>query len=166
MQPSQIKDWNQKFWTELHNQQQHCKTEMHMLRQNIPLTTNIKFMQKLVCLVFLYTCESGTLIADLLRCTEALEMKCYHKILNISYRDHITNEEVRKRISAAFRSHDSQLNIVKKKKMMCYGQVIRSSCLRKNFLQGTDLEGGWRGRHKKRWEDDILEWTGLSFAEL
>ena len=46
-----------------------------------------------------------------------------------------------------------------------YGHVSRSSGLTKTILQGT-VKGGLRqGRQKKRWEDNIREWTGLEFAE-
>ena len=39
-------------------------------------------------------CESWTLTAELQRRILAMEMRCYHKILRISYKDHVTNEEV------------------------------------------------------------------------
>ena len=43
--------------------------------------------------------------------------------------------------------------------------VSRSSGLASTILQGT-VEGGKRqGRQKKRWEDNITEWTGLEFAK-
>ena len=36
----------------------------------------------------------------------------------------------------------------------------------KNILQGT-VEGGRKhDRQKKRWEDNIREWTGLEFAKF
>ena len=43
---------------------------------------------------FLYACESWTLRAELERWIQALEMRCYRRLLNISYKDHVTNEEV------------------------------------------------------------------------
>ena len=40
-----------------------------------------------------------------------------------------------------------------------------TSGLAKTILQGA-VEGGRRqGRQKKRWEDNIREWTGLEFAK-
>ena len=42
------------------------------------------------------------LTAELQRRIQAFEMRCYRKILHISYKDHVTNEEVR----AARRPHD------------------------------------------------------------
>ena len=48
--------------------------------------------------------------------------------------------------------------------MRCHGHITRSTGLAK-ILQGT-VEGGRRkGRQKKRWEDNISEWTGLGLGE-
>ena len=38
--------------------------------------------------IFLYACESWTLTAELQRRIQAMEMRCYRKILHISYKDH------------------------------------------------------------------------------
>ena len=35
----------------------------------------------------------------------------------------------------------------------------------KAILQGTVKGGRRQGRQKKRWEDDIREWTGLEFGK-
>ena len=37
---------------------------------------------------------------------QAIEMRCYRKMLHISYRDHVTNEEVCAKIQQAIRSHE------------------------------------------------------------
>ena len=37
--------------------------------------------------------------------------------------------------------------------------------LAKTILQGTVKGGRRQGRQKKRWEDNIREWTGLEFAK-
>ena len=58
-------------------------------------------MRSLVISIFLYACESWTLTADLEKRTQAFEMRCYRRLLNISYKDHVTNEEVRRKIQAA-----------------------------------------------------------------
>ena len=58
-------------------------------------------MRSLVISIFLYACESWTLTAELEKRTQAFEMRCYRRLLNISYKDHVTNEEVRRKIQAA-----------------------------------------------------------------
>ena len=45
-----------------------------------------------------------------------------------------------------------------------YGQVSRSSGLAKTILQGTVKGGRRQGRQRKRWEDNIREWTGLAWS--
>ena len=84
--------------------------------------------------------------------------------MNILYNDHVTNEEVRRKIEAAIGEYDELLTLVKKRKLRWCGHVSRSSGLAKTILQGTEKGKGKRGRHKKRWEDNIKEWTGMDFA--
>ena len=122
-------------------------------------------MRSLVTSIFLYACESWTLTAELQRRIHATEMRCYHTILRISYKDHVTNEEVRAKIQQAIGPHEDLLAIVKRCKLQWYGHVSRSSGLAKIILQGTVKGGRRQGRQKKRWEDNIREWTGLEFGK-
>ena len=122
-------------------------------------------MRSLVTSIFLYACESWTLTAELHRKIQAMEMRCYRKILRISYKDHATNEEARAKIQQAIQPYDDLLNIVKRRKLQWYGHVSRSSGLAKTILQGTVKGGRRQSRQRKRWEDNIWEWTGLEFAK-
>ena len=94
-----------------------------------------------------------------------MEMRCYRKILHISYKDHVTNEEVRAKIQQAIGPHEDLLTIVKRRKLQWYGHVSRSSGLANAILQGTVKGGRRQGRQRKRWEDNIREWTGLEFGK-
>ena len=85
-------------------------------------------------------------------------------MLRISYKDHVTKEEVRAKIQQAIRPHED-LTIVKRRKLQWYGNVSRSSGLAKTILQGKVKGGRRQGRLRKRWEDNIREWTGLEFAK-
>ena len=121
-------------------------------------------MRSLVTSIFLYACESWTLTTELQR-IQAMEMRYYRKILHISYKDHVTNEEVRAKIQQAIGPHEDLLTIVKRCKLQWYGHVSRSSGLAKTILQGTVKGGRRQGRQRKRWEDNIREWTGLEFGK-
>ena len=92
-----------------------------------------------------------------------MEMRCFRKLLCISYRDHITNEEVKARTENAIRAYEDLLTSMKRRKLKWYGHVTRSSGLAKTVLQGTVQGGRRRGRQRKRWEDNIKEWTGLEW---
>ena len=121
-------------------------------------------MRSLVTSIFLYACESWTLTADLLRRIEAMEMRCHRKVLRIPYKGHVTNEEVRAKIQQAIGPRDF-LTIVKRRKLQWCGHVSLSSGLAKTILQGTVKGGRRQGRQRRRWEDNIREWTGLEFAK-
>ena len=63
-------------------------------------------------------------------------MRCYCKILGISYKDYVTNEEVCAKIQRAIGPNED-LTIVRRRKLKWYGHVSRSSGLAKTILQGT-----------------------------
>ena len=86
------------------------------------------------------------------RSIQALEMRCFRRLLNISYKDNVTNEEVRNRLQNATGVHDD-LTMVKKRKLRWYGHISRSSGMAKTILQET-VKGA---RHGKTWEDNIKE---------
>ena len=92
-------------------------------------------------------------------------MRCYRRLLNLSYKDQVTNEEVRNRIQNAIGVHDDLLTMVKKRKLRWYGHISRSSGMAKTILQGTVKGARRRGRQKKRWEDNIKEWTGMGSGD-
>ena len=74
-------------------------------------------MRSLVTFVFLYACESWTLTAELQRRIQAMGMRCYRKILCISYKDLVTYEEVRAKVQQAIGPHEDLLTIVKRRKL-------------------------------------------------
>ena len=116
---------------------------------NISLGSKVKLMRSLVISIFLYACESWTLTAELEKRMQAFEMRCYRRLLNISYKDHVTNEEVRRKMQAAIGEYDELLTLVKKRKLRWFGHVSRSSGLAKTILQGTVKGKRKRGRQKK-----------------
>ena len=61
--------------------------------------------------------------------------RCYRKILHISYKDHVTNEEVRAKTQQAIGPHEELLTTVKKRKLQWYGHVSRSSGLAKTICR-------------------------------
>ena len=54
-------------------------------------------MPFLVMSIFVYASETWTITSDIKRMVHSMKMRCFLKLLGISYRDHITNEEVNTR---------------------------------------------------------------------
>ena len=60
------------------------------------------------------------------------------RLLNISYKDHATNEEVRSRIQNAIGVHDDLLTMAKKRNLRWYVHIPGSSGIAKIILQSLD----------------------------
>ena len=125
----------------------------------------LRLMRSLVISIFLYACETWTLTAELEKKIQTTEMRCFRRLLGIPYRDHVTNEKVENRIRQAIGPYEDLITTVKKRKLRWYGHKTRSTGLAKMILQGTVQGGRRRGRQKKRWEDNVTEWTGLKLGE-
>ena len=126
-------------------------------RLALPELTKTRLMRSLVTSIFLYACESWTVTAELKRRIQAMEMRCYCKILRTSNKDHVTKGEVRAEIQQAIGPHEDLLTIVKRRKLQWYGHVSRLSGLAKTILQGTVKGGRKQGRQRKRLADNIRE---------
>ena len=94
-------------------------------------------MRSLVTSISLYACGSWTLTAELQRRIQAMEMRCYRRILRISNKDYVSNEEVRAKIQQAIGSPEDFLIIVMRCRLLWYGHVCRSSNFAKTLLQCT-----------------------------
>ena len=109
-------------------------------------------------------CETWTPTAELEWRIQTFEMRCY-RIFGISFRDRITNEDVRNWVRTAIGPHDDLLSIVKTRKLRWYGHVTLATGLANTIMQGTVPGGRRRGRPKKCWHDNIKEWTELPLAK-
>ena len=98
-------------------------------------------MHCLIKSIFLYACKLWPLTAELQRRIQAIEMRCYCRILRIKYKDHFTSEEVFAKIQQAIGPHKDILTVIKRCKLQWYGYVSCSSGLAKTILQGTVKEG-------------------------
>ena len=122
-------------------------------------------MPSLVTSIFLYACESWTLTAELQRRMQAMEMRCCRKILRISIqrpcyqRGGQCQDPAGNRTTQRPPDHctETQTAVV----WSCL-PFIRSG---QNHLARHSERGGRQGRQRKRWEDNIREWTGLESAK-
>ena len=78
---------------------------------------------------------------------------------SISYKDHVTNEEVRRKIQAAIGGYDELLTLVKKRKLRWFYHVSRSAGLAKTILQGT-VKGTKKKEKKKKKKRQTEEEVG------
>ena len=99
--------------------------------------------------IFLYACELWTMTTELEKRMQASETRCYRRLLNISYKDHVTYEEVCRKIKALIGEYDELLTLVKKQKLSWFDHVSGSSSLAKTI----GAEHGNREEKKRQTED-------------
>ncbi|CAG9832062.1 unnamed protein product [Diabrotica balteata] len=108
--------------------------------------------------------EAWTMIATLMKKVEAFEMWAYRRILRISWTEHVTNEEVLRRIGK-----EREVGIsIKKRKLEYLGHVMRHNKYRvlQLIVQGKIDSRRGSGRRRHSWLQNLRQWFGLSSAEL
>ena len=81
-----------------------------------------------------------------------MEMRCYHKILHISYKDHVTNEEVCAKIQQAIGPHGDLLTQT----------AVVWSCL--PFIRSGPNHLAWhseRGKKTRQTEEEVGRHQGM-----
>ena len=89
-------------------------TQANMERSEHHTRIQSQTMRTLIISILLYACETWTLTIELQRRIKAVEMRCYRRLLHISYKDHITNEIVCTKIQTAIGPYEDLLTTVKK----------------------------------------------------
>ena len=89
-----------------------------------------------------------------------MEMRCLRKLLGITYRDHISNEEVRNRMRQIIGPHEDLLTTVKRRNLKWYGHVTRSTGLAKTILRVLYKEGEEEANRKR--DGRTTSWKGLA----
>ena len=127
---------------------------------HISLKTKLRLLDCLIIPIALYGCETWTLNSSDTKKLQAFGMKCLRKVLNISWRDHITNKEVAARAS---KEEGYIVNIVKHRQRTWLGHVLRmkGNRLPKMSLQAHAHNNRYRGRPRKNWIEAALEGSAL-----
>ena len=87
-------------------------------------------------------------------------MRCYRRLLNISYKDLFTNVDIRRTFKQPFLTPDLGQETETKVVWTCH----KVFWLSKDNSAGHSARKRRKGRQKKRWEDSIKGWTGMDFA--
>ena len=134
--------------------------------KDVTFQTKIKLFKALILSTLLYGCESWTLTAETTKKLQSFELRCYRRMLGISWKEHRTNDYVRTLVRALAGPQEPLLTIAKRRKLAWFGHVTRHCGIPKTVLQGT-LEGGRkRGRQSKTWLDNVKEWTRMDSPNL
>ena len=111
-----------------------------LLKGNVNMTTRKRLLNCYVFSVLKYGCETWTMYESLKKRSNAFEYWCYWRMLKISWKDKVSNNEVLKRIG------EKELEFYKKmtqQKLSYAGHVLRGSCGRNALVI---IEGKIKGK--------------------
>ena len=130
---------------------------------NISLDLRKRMLKTLVWSILLYGCETWCIGGSDYNKLEAFEMWCFRRMLRVSWRDHITNEEVLSRIKEK-RTLSSSIS---ERRSRWIGHTLRHDNLLSTIIEGT-IEGKNRpGRPRREYIQQVIEDHGFSnYTEL
>lgn len=132
---------------------------------DLSLDLKIRILRCYVFSTLLYGVEAWTLTEASIKKLQAFEMWCYRRMLKISWTEHVTNDEVLRRMKKC----QEIINTVKERKLQYFGHVVRHP--EKYKLLKIVLEGkieGKRGPGRRRisWLKNLRQWFNQSTKSL
>jgi len=124
------------------------------------MSNNLKarLIKALVWPIVTYCSEAWTLNKELCENVEAFEMQCYRRAMRISYVEHVTNEEVLRRVG----QDRGLLGQVKSRKLKYFGHTTRHESLEKDIMLG--IMPGKRRQNVRRNSGSMISFNGATEA--
>ncbi len=138
----------------------------------VKMKNKLNLLRAIVTATLLYGCESWTLTKGSERKLRAFEMKCYRRLLGISWKERKTNENVLKKVKDCLdvENLEMMIDMVKSRKLKFFGhQMRRDGCggmMIRSVIEGIVEGKRSRGRPNKEWNDDLKEWSGRQMSDL
>ena len=132
--------------------------------KNIRTHVKLNVLRTCVFSVLLYAAETWTLKKNDKNRLMAFEMKCYRRILNVRWQQKITNAEIRRRVQTT----TNMVQTIIERKLKFFGHICRMDNNRmvKKVMLGTMAGKNRRGRPRREWLDDIVEWGDADLPSL
>ena len=130
--------------------------------RDIKLQLRIRVLKCYVWSTLLYGSETWTLTSDLMKQLEATEMWFLRRMLRISYKDKVTNEEVLRRAKV----DRTLMKDIVKRKMEFFGHVIRKEELENLVVTGFIEGKRARGRQRETYLTYLQNMKGMTPIEL
>ena len=124
--------------------------------------TKLRVLETVVFPTALYGCEAWTINNTDAKRITSFEMKCYRKILRISWMEKVTNKEVLSRLDM---KTTMLLQKAKALKLKYFGHIKRHETLERHILEARIDGRRGRGRPTRRWEQDINDWMDMTTTQ-
>ena len=107
-----------------------------------------------------------TLNANITKKIQAFENKSYRKLLCITYREGKINIFVKNKINTLIGTFELLLQTIRRRKLKWFGHTSRHNSITKTILQGMVEGSRTRGRPKRKYIDDVKEWTKMEIDDI
>ena len=124
--------------------------------KDITLSTKLHLLNALVNPVLLYGSEIWTIKKNDLKKLVAFEMRCYRKVLNITWKDKVRNEDVLLRISSCKFKPKRILARITESQLSWFGHVCRMSNMR--FSQTHSYGNGPWYQQTRKTKEEMGRW--------
>lgn len=132
---------------------------------DLTLQLKIRILRCYVFSTLLYGAESWTLTKDTESRLEAFELWTYRHILKVTWIDHVTNEEILRRVG----KDREIMTTVKVRKLEYLGHVMRHKeryRILQLILEGKVLGKRGPGRRRISWLKNLRQWFGVTSIQL
>jgi len=141
--------WVREVKTRLAIATQHLPKLKKIWSKNISMITKMNLLRSVVISTALYGCGSWTLTPNLEKWIAAFEMRCFHRLLQISDTAHRTNISVTQEVTSMIGELEPLIEIVRRRKLQWFGHVSRHTVSLANaIMQGSISGKRTRGRPK------------------
>lgn len=140
------------------------KLKRVLCTKDLKLNLRVRLLKCYVFSTLLYGMEAWTLNAATIRKLESFERWTYRRILKILWTEHVTNNEVMRRINKEMEI----IETIKTRKLQYLGHITRGTKYARLqlIMQGKILGKRSIGRRKKSWLRNLREWYGCTSIDL
>ena len=128
--------------------------------RDITLLTKVHLVKAMIFPVVMYGCESWTIKNAECWRIDAFKLWCWRRLLRVSWIARKSKQTVLKEISPAYSLEGLML------KLLYFGHLMwRVDSLEKTLMLGKIEGKSWRGQHRMRWLDVIINSTDMSLRK-
>ena len=131
--------------------------------RDITLPTKVRLVKAMAFPVVMYGCESWTVKKAERRRIDALELRCWRRLLGVPWTARRSNQSILKEISPGISLEGMMLKL----KLQYFGHLMgRVDSLEKTLMLGGIEGRRKRGRQRTRWLDGITDSMDVNLSEL
>ena len=126
------------------------------------MPTKVRLVKAMVFPLVMYGCESWTIQKAECQRTDAFELWCWRRLLQVPWTAKRSNQSILKEISPEY----SLERLMRKLNLQYFGHLVwRTDSLAKILMMGK-TEGRSRGRQRMRWLDGKIDMMDMSLSKL